>query len=100
MIFMVSAKTRLPKLLPAGASLEVVSWREKNGGAKFHNRFVLTELGGVSFGVGLDQQENGTGQTDDLNRMPEEQRQYRWNQYFGSEPAFEEWARFTVYSKN
>jgi hypothetical protein len=89
----------LSQITPKDLCLTVIIWKEFDDGEKLHNRYVLTELGGVCFGTGLDQQENGTGQTDDLIRMLEEQRQYRWNQYAGPDPAFEEMGRFTVCSR-
>lgn len=35
-------------------TIEVLAVREKDKGEKLHNRYVLSELGGVSFGVGTD----------------------------------------------
>lgn len=40
-------------LLPPGYCLELYAWSEKNGGEDFHDRFVLTELGGMMIGAGL-----------------------------------------------
>jgi hypothetical protein len=41
--------------LLSGVSVEFVRWRQKAGGDKLHNRYVLTDIGGVSLGVGLDE---------------------------------------------
>ncbi|MFH1480502.1 MAG: hypothetical protein ABIG67_04490 [Pseudomonadota bacterium] len=62
-------------------------WKERNGGEKIHNRYILTEWGGVSFGIGLD--EGRDGQTDDIARMSKQQHEKRWGQLTGLEPAFE-----------
>ncbi len=35
--------------------LTVHLWKEKTQGQRFHNRFILTDIGGVMFGTGLDQ---------------------------------------------
>ena len=73
--------------LPSGVSVEFVRWRQKAGGDKLHNRYVLTDIGGVSLGVGLD--EGAVGETDDLLLLPREQYQRRWAQYVGQNGAFD-----------
>lgn len=39
--------------LPLGYCLELYAWSEKKGGEDFHDRFVLTDLGGIMIGAGL-----------------------------------------------
>jgi hypothetical protein len=73
--------------LPRGVSVEFVRWREKTGGERLHNRYVLTDIGGVSLGVGLDA--GGPGQTDDLLLLPRAQYELRWAQYVMANGAFE-----------
>ena len=70
---------RMAGRLPRGATVEFVRWRQKTGGEKFHNRYVLTDLGGVMLGVGLDAGE--PGETDDLSLMSRAQYELRWSQY-------------------
>jgi hypothetical protein len=41
----------LPALVPLGLSVKLVRWKQQ----ELHNRFVLTDVGGVSFGQGLDE---------------------------------------------
>jgi hypothetical protein len=73
---------RLPQLLPEGRRLEVTVLRQKNGGEKIHNRYILTLIAGVSFGTGLDVANDGeVGQSDDLCRLSREQLLERWKQY-------------------
>jgi hypothetical protein len=56
-------------------------------GEKLHNRYLLTNLGGVSVGIGLDE---GPGtQFDDLNVLTREQYEKRWKQYCSDDPEFE-----------
>lgn len=75
-------KNRLPRMLPAGRSLKVTVLRERQGGEKIHNRYVLTKLAGVSFGIGLDvSNDDETGHTDDLCRLSSDQLKLRWGQY-------------------
>jgi hypothetical protein len=73
--------------LPTGCNIEFIRWKEKPGGEKLHNRYVLTDLGGVSLGVGLDDGEKG--QTDDLLLLPRAQYDRRWLQYVVGDGAFE-----------
>lgn len=40
-------------LLPPGYQIELYAWSEKKGGEDFHDRYVLTDLGGVMIGAGL-----------------------------------------------
>lgn len=45
--------TQIGKLLPSGYCLELYAWSEKNRGEHLHDRFVLTDLGGIMIGAGL-----------------------------------------------
>jgi hypothetical protein len=46
-----------------------------------HNRFVLTDRGGVKFGIGLDDDNGKDGQTDDVDLLSQESFDLRWRQY-------------------
>ncbi len=54
---------------------------ERPDGERLHNRYILTDLGGVSFGIGLD--DGNEGETDDVALMGREQYDRRWSQYGG-----------------
>ncbi len=86
---------KLPRILSLGRSLKVTVLRQRKGGEKIHNRYVLTLLAGVSFGTGLDVANDGeTGQSDDLFRLSSEQLNKRWAQYVSAHgPDFEIAAR-------
>ena len=79
--------TKMAARLPVGCTIEFVRWAQKDGGEKLHNRYVLTDLGGVALGVGLDA--GGAGETDDLLLLPRAQYERRWAQYVASDGAFE-----------
>ena len=49
-----------------------------------HNRYVLTDIGGVQFGTGLDEGEEGT--TDVVSRLDAEPYEKRYQDY--AEPGF------------
>ena len=74
-------ETRLRRCVPEGIRVLVRRLRKKQGGERLHNRYILTDLGGVTFGIGLD--EGAGGETDDLALMDREQYELRWSQYGG-----------------
>lgn len=70
-------------------TVEFVRWKQKKGGQRFHNRYVLTDRGGVMFGDGLDDDDgDGAGQTDDLHLLTRDQYLLRWAQYVEENGAF------------
>lgn len=73
--------------LPRGFAVEFVRWKQRSGGEKVHNRYVLTDLGGVTLGVGLDAGESG--ETDDVLLLPRQQFERRWAQYVRPGDGFE-----------
>ncbi len=73
---------RLTVILPRGRSLLITVLRQRSGGEKIHNRYILTLLAGLSFGTGLDVADpDEAGQSDDLCRLSSEQLLHRWGQY-------------------
>ncbi|KYF63563.1 hypothetical protein BE11_38285 [Sorangium cellulosum] len=76
--------------IPSGVSIEFVRWRQKAGGQRLHNRYVLTDIGGVKLGDGLDDDDGaGANQTDDLNLLTRAQHELRWAQYVEENGAFD-----------
>ena len=75
------------KILPAGLQVAVYLWRERANGQRLHNRYILTDLGGVSFPHGLDCGHDG--ETDDLTRLDSEQYSIRCDQYCPETQDFE-----------
>jgi len=73
--------------IPNGMRVTFKRWTKRIGGEKLHNRYILTDLGGVEFGIGLDQGESG--ETDDVTLMERAQYELRWNQYVSENPAFD-----------
>lgn len=77
----------LPGLLPQGVKVKLHCWNERPGGARLHNRFLLTEIGGVQFGDGI---ETGTaGQEDRVSILDETSRAALWDLYGGASPGFD-----------
>jgi len=87
LFFEQEASQQLPRRIPRGIDVHFTRWSEKYGGEKLHNRYVLTDLGGVSFGVGLDAGQ--TGQTDDILLLPRKVYELRWDQYVNGNGSFD-----------
>jgi hypothetical protein len=86
--FEAECQRRLPGCIPAGARLRVVRLVERPGGEGLHNRYILTDLGGVLFGAGLDEGDHGT--TDDLVVLDRAQYEMRWQQHAGGALGFDQ----------
>ena len=85
--FQQECQDALPDIIPRGFELTVRRWEERPRGERLHNRYILTDIGGVQFPHGLDE---GTG-TDDIFRLSREIYRKRCNDYghSGSNPAFD-----------
>ena len=83
--FQEECERRLPQHVPERMRVLVRRLRQKQGGEQLHNRYILSDLGGISFGYGLD--EGDEGATDDLALMDGDQYERRWAQYDGEPPA-------------
>lgn len=59
--------------------LSIKQLEELPSGEKLHNRYILTDIGGVSFGVGLDEQDEA--HTDEVTLLSKEAYMLRWGQY-------------------
>ncbi len=78
---------RLQRCIPRGMNLRIVRLQERLAGEHLHNRYILTDLGGVLFGVGLDEGDDGA--TDDVHLLDRAQYDERWRQYASDAPAFD-----------
>jgi hypothetical protein len=82
-----SCIARLPQLFAVDQKVRVVRWKEKTGGEKLHNRYVITNLGIVQFGHGLDDAMSGS--TDDVALLSRDVYELRRAQYMGPLYAFD-----------
>lgn len=80
-------RRQIPRCLPAGVRLSLIRLLERAGSEKLHNRYILTDLGGVTFGVGLD--EGDTGDTDDIQLLEPGAYEQRWREYAVEASAFD-----------
>jgi hypothetical protein len=81
------AQRVLPKIIPFGVSVAIYCWKERHGGRRLHNRYLLTDLGGVNFGDSIEH--GGTGHEDHLSILDDTSRTALWKDYVGAEPAFD-----------
>jgi hypothetical protein len=77
----------LPRVIPAGFTLLVRRWINRPVGERLHNRYILTDVGGVAFGFGLDEGDIGT--TDDVTLLGAAMYSQRVNDYAGANPSFD-----------
>jgi hypothetical protein len=85
---------KLADLLPVGIEIRFMRWRELPGSEKLHDRFILTERGGVQFSVGLD--DGNQGEMTNVNILSDELCNSTWNKYLSDFPAFELVDEFSV----
>jgi hypothetical protein len=85
--FRQSCERYLPRIIPFGLKVTVRRWKQRAGQEKLHDRFILTDLGGVGFTVGLD---NGRGgETTGIRLISREEYRLLWSQYAGAPPTFD-----------
>jgi hypothetical protein len=76
--------------LPEGVVLTFYRWKERPGGEKFHARYILTDLGGIRYDVGLDESDDPDGpQTTDVSALDPETYRHRWNEYRPDSAVFD-----------
>ena len=78
---------QLPRCIPRGMRVEMVRLRQREGGERLHNRYILTDVGGVTFEGGLD--DGNPGETDDIQLLDRAPYEVRWQQYAAEPPAFD-----------
>lgn len=86
--FELECKKKLPPIIPVGVSLRIIRLKQWPRGQELHNRFILTDIGGVSFGHGLD--ESDSASRDHVSRLEEEPYLQCWRDYdVSATPAFD-----------
>jgi len=65
--FIAAARQHLRPSLTQGATVHLKRWEERVAGQQFHDRAVLTDMGGMTFGNGLD--EGPQGSTVHIQRL-------------------------------
>ncbi len=91
--FVSGCESKLPCILPMGVKLTIFRWKDKKGGASVdsntHPRYILTDVGGVSFEKGLDEEdEHIITDNVDVSLLPPEVYRQRWDDYDEQNGAF------------
>jgi hypothetical protein len=81
------AERALPSCVPVGMKVSLHCWTERTGGPRIHNRYLLTDIGGVQFGDSIEAGE--PGQHDRVSILEEVTRARLWDEFVGPTPAFE-----------
>lgn len=84
----------LPAILVPGTQITVRRWKNRPGGEMLHNRYILTDVGGVQFGVGLD--EGDPGMTDDVMLLEANVFNRRFQDFAGPAYAFDIEGQVTI----
>lgn len=71
---------QLRDVIPENGKLRIIRWRERDGGERFHRRYVLTENAGLNYEGGLDE-EVGADQTTDVATLDRQHHEERWDEY-------------------
>ncbi len=88
-VFRQECEDELPRIIPKGFTLTIYLWKKREKGQGFHNRYILTDIGGVQLGTGLDQESTGGTQDEDIISRMSSLDFHRWlNKYSRSTPAF------------
>lgn len=87
--FISNSKKVLPSIIPKELiKLQLIRWENEN----LHNRYILTDIGGVMFGTGLDDNEEGNSEstdTDVVTLLDESTRSQLWRQFVSKAPLHE-----------
>lgn len=70
----------MPGIIPLGLQVKFFRWSQIPGDAELHNRYVLTDLGGVKVDPGFDER-GSRGATTEFILLREELYRKRWDQY-------------------
>lgn len=81
------AERALPSCIPAGMKVSLHYWKRRLGGERLHNRYVLTDVGGVQFGDSIEK--GARGEHDRVSILEEVTRAKLWEDYAGPQLAYD-----------
>ena len=84
--FKQECRENLPGIVPSGLEITLKRWKEKTGGPKLHERFILTDIGGVKVGPGLD--DGKAGEDFEVMLLKRNLFEKHWKDYVEN-PAFD-----------
>ena len=75
-----SLDAQLLRHIPVGLVIDARMWPE----SMMHDRFVITDVGGLSFGVGLDESEGTSVSEVEVSLITDERRRKELTRYSGT----------------
>jgi hypothetical protein len=87
------------QIIPAGLRVTLYQWVAIPNEQELHNRYILTDIGGVAFLHGLDTSRENNSK-DDVFRLTRDQYDLRCEQYNPEKPAFEQAADRMIITRN
>ena len=84
--FKESCEIHLKPKTPAGITIRLQRWKHRNGGEILHERYVLTDVGGIKVGPGLD--DGRIGQNFEAVLLERNLFEKQWSDYV-TNPAFD-----------
>jgi hypothetical protein len=84
--FQQECESHLPQVIPTGVRVTFYRWEEMPDNESLHPRYILTDLAGVRFEHGLDEETDG--QTVDVELISKSIYRRRWSEYDPSKTAF------------
>lgn len=76
-----ACQSRIVPLIPDGFPLTLIRWKEREGGKKFHARYILTDRGGVLIENGLDDDNGDGGQVTPIVLLNSDLYSEVWNDF-------------------
>lgn len=87
---------QLSSVVPPQLNLIVRTLEKMDRGEALHNRYILTDVGGLYFACGLDERQ---GTHDDIAVLSEKSYKMRWNQYANGAREFRQVGEQRVYGE-
>lgn len=81
-----TCQEKLPDLIPSGYRVKLKRWIARPGGEKFHQRFILTDIGGVEVDPGLD--DGNKGESFKVMLLKRKMFEKHWQDFIAA-PAFD-----------
>ncbi len=78
---------KLPRKIPRGVNVKFFFWKEREKGPRLHNRYLITDIGGIKFGDSIEHDKEG--KQDHLSILDEKTRSSLWQHYVTPGDGFE-----------
>jgi hypothetical protein len=85
--FKEQCELHLPRFLDVGQATTIHTWGQRPGGQRLHNRYLLTNIGGVKFGDSVEKGQQG--ENDHISILDESSRADLWSQFIEPAGAFD-----------